>query len=217
MQIQVPMPPPGLYAITPDGISSDPQGLDRVRQVIVGGAVLLQYRDESADYKQRIEFARHLAALCAELRCPLLINNDVTIALDCNAAGVHLGASDMPVGEAREQLGPQAIIGASCYDQLERGEAAVATGATYLAFGSIHPSTTKPGAIRCSEDTLLLACERFPLPLVAIGGITVENGAALLAAGVDYLAVISDLFASGTEYQQASRFTRLFNQGIFNE
>ncbi len=208
------MPRPGLYAITPDGISSDPQGLDRVRQVIVGGAVLLQYRDESADYKQRTKFARNLAALCSDMHCPLLINNDVTIAVDCGAAGVHLGVNDMSIGEAREQLGPEAIIGASCYNQLERGEAAVSAGATYLAFGSVYSSTTKPGAGHCSKDTLVLASQRYPLPLVAIGGITVENGAALLAAGVDYLAVISDLFAGGSEYQQASRFTRLFDHGI---
>ena len=213
MQHPVSIPRPGLYAITPDGISADPSGLDRINQAIAGGAVLLQYRDESADYKQRLEFAAALADLCDRAGCPLIINNDATIAAACGAAGVHLGAGDMPIVDARAMLGPRAIIGASCYNQLEAAEAATASGASYLAFGSVYPSVTKPGAIHCPESILKSACRQFDLPLVAIGGITVENGAALLAAGVDYLAVISALFEPGSEFQQASRFARLFENG----
>ena len=207
------MPRRGLYAITPDCISTDPNGLERINQAIRGGAVLLQYRDESADYKQRLDFALALAQLCDRTQCPFIINNDPSIAATCGAAGVHLGANDMPVGEARHILGPQAIIGASCYNQLEKAETAAAAGASYLAFGSVYPSGTKPAAVACSTETLSLVSAQFDLPLVAIGGITVENGAALLAAGVDYLAVIKDLFEAGSEFQQASRFSRLFKDG----
>jgi len=211
------MPRPGLYAITPDGISTDANGSERIRQVIGGGAVMLQYRDESVDYKQRLDFAGVLTRLCAGTDCRLIINNDVVIAASCGAAGVHLGANDMSIIEARAQLGPRAIIGASCYDQFERAEAAVSAGASYLAFGSVYRSDSKPGAVLCPMETLQLASQRYALPLVAIGGITVENGAALLAAGVDYLAVISGLFAGGSEYQQVSRFVRLFKHGNENE
>jgi thiamine-phosphate pyrophosphorylase len=209
----VSMPNPGLYAITPDGISNDPNGLNRVRQVITGGAVLLQYRDDSADYKQRVVFAGLLAGLCADLDCPLIINNDVPLAADCGAAGVHLGAADMDISKARAELGAGAIIGASCYNQLDRGAAAVAAGASYLAFGSVYPSPTKPGAVHCPVSTLRLARQRFSLPLVAIGGITVENGAALLSADVDYLAVIGGLFVGHSEHIQAQRYTQLFDHG----
>ncbi len=207
------MPRPGLYAITPDGISTDPNGLDRISQVIAGGAVLLQYRDESVEYKQRLEFAEALADLCQRSPCQLIINNNAAIAAACGAAGVHVGAGDMPVKDARAMLGPQAIIGASCYNRLERAEEAISEGASYLAFGSVYPSGTKPEAIQCSTGTLCAASQQFDLPLVAIGGITVENGAALLAAGVDYLAVIGGLFEPGSEFQQASRFARLFDHG----
>ena len=213
LQLPVSMPRPGLYAITPDGISTDPHGLERINQVIAGGAVLLQYRDESVDYKQRLEFASLLADLCQRTNCPLIINNDTNIAATCGAAGVHLGAGDMSINDAREMLGEQAIIGASCYSEMTNADVAKAAGASYLAFGSVFPSGTKPDAVSCSIDTLQNARRRFELPLVAIGGITVENGAALLATGVDYLAVINDLFEPGSEFKQASRFARLFKDG----
>lgn len=207
------MPRPGLYAITPDGISADPNGLDRIQQVITGGAVLLQYRDEFAECKQRYEFAGAVADLCVREGCRLIINDDVAIAAACGAAGVHVGADDMPINEAKTMLGPQAIIGASCYNNLDRAAAAVSAGASYLAFGSVYLSGTKPAAAQCSIETLRSAHRQFNLPLVAIGGITVENGAALVAAGVDYLAVIGGLFEQGSEFQQASRFARLFERG----
>lgn len=196
----------GLYAIT-DGPRDDLPLV--VRAALEGGATLLQYRDKTSDADRRLREARGLAALCREFRVPLIINDDVELARTSSAAGVHVGEDDAGIAQARAALGPDAIIGASCYDSLQRARDAAAAGADYLAFGAFHPTMTKTVTRRASL-TLLRDARELGLPLVAIGGITPDNGAPLVAAGADFLAVISALFGAGDVRATARQFTALF-------
>lgn len=196
----------GLYAIT-DGPRDDL--LRVVRAALEGGTTMLQYRDKTHDTARRLREACALSELCSEFGVPLIINDDVGLAHASGAAGVHLGEDDNGVAEARAELGDDAIIGVSCYDSLQRAREAAAAGADYLAFGAFFPSTTKPGARHAKPD-LLREARGFGLPLVAIGGITPENGAALITAGADCLAVVSAVFGARDVCAAAHRFSALF-------
>jgi len=200
----------GLYALTPERL--DTVALcAAVEAALVGGTVLLQYRNKLADTKLRRAQASQLQALCARYRVPLLINDDVELARDLRADGVHLGESDVDIQAARVALGPKAIIGASCYDDFARAERAAAAGASYLAFGAFFPSSTKPNARRASLE-LLRKAARFGLPRVAIGGISADNAPPLIAGGADLLAVISDLFDAPNIETAARRYSALFKE-----
>jgi thiamine-phosphate pyrophosphorylase len=200
------LPGRGLYAIT-DG--PRPDLLAVVDAVLRGGAVLVQYRDKSDDAPRQLDEATALASLCRRHGVPLLINDDVELARRSGAAGVHLGAGDAGIEVARTALGPAAIIGASCYDSLQRARDAVAAGADYLAFGAFFASPTKPHA-RTAGIELLRAARAFGLPLVAIGGITPDNAAPLITAGADFVAAISALFGTADPAAAAAEYTKCF-------
>jgi thiamine-phosphate pyrophosphorylase len=199
---------PGLYAIT-DGPRDDL--LVACESALAGGAALLQYRDKKQDAARRLAEARALAALCAQRAVPLIVNDDVELAAAAGAAGVHLGEDDADIASARARLGANAIVGVSCYDSLERARDLAAAGADYLAFGAFHPSPTKPNA-RKATLSLLREANAFGLPLVAIGGITAENGRAIVEAGADYLAVISAVFGAKDVRAAAREFAVLFRE-----
>ena len=190
--MNLPWPSSGLYAITPDE-SDSPRLLERVENVLAAGTTWLQYRNKSADAGLRERQARLLQAACARHGVPFIINDDWRLAAVIGADGVHLGEDDAELATARAALGPDAIIGASCYDNLELARNAVAAGADYVAFGAFFPSPTKPNA-RVAKPALLAAAASLGVPLVAIGGITPDNGRALVDAGADLLAVISGVF-----------------------
>lgn len=197
----------GLYAIT-DG--PRPDLLCVAEAALRGGAAVLQYRDKSTDAKRRHDEAAALLDLCRRRGVPLIINDDVELAAATAADGVHLGEHDGALAVARERLGPTALIGISCYDSLDRARAAAAAGADYLAFGAFHPSPTKPAARRATAD-LLVAAKPLGLPLVAIGGITPDNAPALIAAGADFVAVISGVFGVADPEAAARRYATLFS------
>lgn len=182
----------GLYAITPDEACTSGL-LARVEPVLAAGASCLQYRNKTADAATRHEQARGLLLLCRHHGVPLVINDDMHLAAAIGADGVHLGGDDGDIAAARALLGPDAIVGASCYDSLELATDAAARGATYVAFGAFHPSPTKPHARR-AEVSLLTRSAALGLPRVAIGGITPAHAPALVAAGADLIAVISGVF-----------------------
>ncbi len=201
----------GLYVIT-DAPQKDPQGLiTRVRQAITGGARIVQYRNkDSEDYPLKLRQARSLQELCHQHQIPLIINDDIDLAQAIAADGVHLGRSDDSLELARKLLGKQALIGISCYNQLELAILAEQQGADYVAFGSFYQSPTKPQAIAAAPSLLLEAQQRLSIPIVAIGGITPENGANLIATGASSLAVISGVFAQPRIQDAARAYTRLF-------
>ncbi|HLF38894.1 MAG TPA: thiamine phosphate synthase [Burkholderiales bacterium] len=199
----------GLYAVTPD-IADTPGLLATAEAALAGGARLLQYRNKSASSALRLAQARALLALCRGFQVPLIINDHLDLALAVNADGLHLGAEDGSLAATRKRLGPARVLGASCYDQLERALEAERLGADYVAFGSFFPSSVKPGAVRAPLALLRDAKRRLSVPVVAIGGITLDNAPQLIAAGADGIAVVSALFGADDVRLAARRFSALF-------
>lgn len=200
----------GLYAIADTTLLPPSRLPEAVAAAIEGGARVIQYRDKTGDPARRLVDARALAKLCRSLGVLFLINDDVALVRIAGADGVHLGRNDLPLADARAALGPRAVIGVSCYNELARAETAALGGADYLAFGSFFPSRVKPYAVRANPELLREARSRFDQPLVAIGGITPENGGSLIEAGADALAVIYGVFGQADIRAAAQRYARLF-------
>jgi thiamine-phosphate pyrophosphorylase len=188
----------GLYAITPEG----PDLIEKLEQALAGGVALLQYRRKQRDLKE----AREVIALARRYRVPVIINDDVELARELDADGVHLGRDDADLATARAKLAGK-ILGASCYNDLDLARKALRAGADYVAFGSVFFSPTKPDAVRAP---LYLFKEKLGVPLCAIGGITLENAPQVIAAGADLLAVISDLFDAPDVKARALQYRKLF-------
>ena len=195
----------GLYAITPDIADTEALVL-RVEQALKAGVSLLQYRNKIISKDKRLLQAKELAPLARGYGVPFIVNDDVEIALAVGANGAHLGKDDGELESARRKLAGK-ILGASCYNDAAAARAAVAAGADYVAFGSVFPSATKPQAARAS---LSLFKHNLGVPLCAIGGITLENAPALIAAGASLLAVISDLFDAPHIAARAAEYRKLF-------
>jgi len=204
----------GLYAIADTRYVLPGLLVEAVEQAIAGGAKWIQYRDKimnaGSQNERRWRQATALKQVCVQHGVRLLINDDVELALQIGADGVHLGRDDCPLGEARTYLGDGAIIGISCYNELARALSAQAQAADYVAFGCFFPSRTKPDAVRASPALLREAKRVLRLPIVAIGGITPENGASLIKAGADALAVIEGVFKQTDIRQAALRYAGLF-------
>lgn len=199
----------GLYALTPD--EPDTARLCAlVEAAVAGGARLVQYRNKVASLELRLRQAQALLAICRRSGVPLIVNDDFAVAIAVDADGVHLGRDDGDIADARARL-PGKLLGVSCYNEVERAVAAKRAGADYVAFGRFFASVTKPGDIRASLDLVAEARRRVLLPIVAIGGITLEHTPALIAGGVDAVAVISALFSSGNVRETAQRFAAMFN------
>jgi thiamine-phosphate pyrophosphorylase len=182
----------GLYLLTPDEPDTA-RLLARVLPALAAGPVLLQYRNKAATAARQREQIAELLPPCRALDIPLLVNDDWRLAAELGTQGAHLGQDDGSLAEARAALGPAALLGASCYDQLALAERAAAAGASYVAFGAFFASGTKPLARRAAPG-LLAESARLGLPRVAIGGITPDNAGSLVAAGADLLAVIGGVF-----------------------
>lgn len=201
----------GLYAITDSQLTSLNSIEQKVAAALKGGAQLIQYRDKHSSAKQKKITALKLLALCQQYHGRLIINDDLELAQAINAHGVHLGQEDAPIAQARELLGTKAIIGATCHNSLTLAQQAVANGASYVAFGRFYTSKTKPGAPSCSLDLLKEARQSLEVPIVAIGGITLNNAPALIAAGADLIAVVNGVFAAENIEQQSLALAKLFN------
>ncbi len=202
--------PRGLYAITDSTLLSPERMVEAVALAIQGGAVMIQYRDKGDDPMRRQWEASDLSNMCRPLGVPLIINDDVELAAQVMAKGVHLGKEDADIASARARLGPSAIIGVSCYNDLDCAIAAEKAGADYVAFGSFYPSRVKPGAVKADIELLRQAKQQLSIPVVAIGGITADNGAQLVEAGADMLAVITDVFGQADILGAAERIAKLF-------
>lgn len=198
----------GLYAITPD--CADTALLLQKVAAVLPHVALLQYRSKMPDARRRFEQASALAAAGRAAGVPLIVNDDPALASRCGADGVHLGEHDGSVASARQLLGPNAIIGVSCYNNLMRGQQAAQAGADYLAFGAMFPSATKPGASRAGLP-LLGQARMLRLPVVAIGGITPDNGRQVVQAGADLLAVVSGVFDASDPATAALAYRACFD------
>lgn len=204
----------GLYALTPECADTD-NLLRQVRQALSGGAKLVQYRNKEGDVALRHEQASELLTLCRHFQVPLIINDDIRLADLIGTDGVHLGKDDGSIREARLILGPDKIIGVSCYNDLQRALDAETQGANYVAFGSFFQSSTKPDAAVAPLTLLHEAKRSMRIPIVAIGGITADNVNSLIEAGADSVAVISALFDHNNDIETvASRFAVLFEKSF---
>lgn len=202
------MPARGLYLITPDEADTA-RLLARVAPLLEAGVAWLQYRNKTVDAAMRREQAATLQTLCAGAGVPLLVNDDAALAAAIGAAGAHLGEDDGDLAAARALLGPQAILGASCYDDLDLARRAVAAGASYVAFGAFFPTASKTTTRRASPD-LLRAAAALGVPKVAIGGITPDNARPLVDAGADLLAVIGGVFDAPDPVAAVRAYTACF-------
>ena len=200
----------GLYAITDSSLSHNNKLIPAVSDAIAGGARIIQYRDKSDDQTRRLDEAKQLLQLCRQHHTILIINDDVALAAEIGADGVHLGRDDGNIEFARQQL-PKGIIGVSCYNDWQRAQAATQAGADYIAFGAFFPSTTKPDAPQAEPGLLKRVKQELNIAVVAIGGITAENGAPLIAAGADMLAVVQGVFGQPDIRQAAKQYAQLFN------
>jgi len=199
----------GLYAITPD--LADTAALMRmVEAALEGGARLVQYRNKVADASLRLEQARGLARICRIHHVPLIINDHLDLALEVDAEGLHVGAEDGSIAEARGRLGPDRILGVTCYRKIENALEAKIAGATYVAFGGFFPSPVKGGSGGAPMAILGEAKRLTGLPVVAIGGITVTNTPQLIASGADSVSVITALFGAPDVRAAARAFSALF-------
>ncbi|SDU18269.1 thiamine phosphate synthase [Halopseudomonas salegens] len=200
----------GLYAITDSQLLADGKLLPYVDAALAGGARLLQYRDKSGDAGKRHTEASELARLCRYYGADLIINDDLALAAELGV-GLHLGRDDGSLREARQELGRDAIIGATCHASLAFAEQAAAEQASYLAFGRFFQSVTKPGAPAATPVLLETANRRFTLPLVAIGGVSTHNAPQLISAGASLLAVVHGLFGANSA-EEVERRARHFNE-----
>ena len=187
----------GLYAITPEGV--DP---GKVRLALQGGIALLQYRNKRRDPAH----ATAIVKMAKEYGVPVIINDDIDLALELGAEGAHLGRDDGDLNAARKKLKGR-LLGVSCYNDARLARAAVTEGADYVAFGSVFASPTKPGAVRAP---LSLFGESLGVPLCAIGGITLQNAPEVIKAGADLLAVVSDVFEAPDIRARAADYGKLF-------
>ena len=204
----------GLYAITDELLIPEHAFARRVEAALAGGTRIIQYRDKSSDSKKRLQQAQQLRRLCSDYRALCLINDDIELAREVNADGVHLGRDDHSLEQARALLGEKAIIGISCYDRLELARTAENNGADYVAFGAMFPSPTKPEACLAGTAIIRQARTGLQLPVCAIGGITAENIQTAIHEGADMVAVISAVFAGNDITGNALALSRGFKPTI---
>ena len=200
----------GLYIITDCNQPDTAALIGKTEKILEAGISILQYRDKSDDRQRRLDMARILGDMCSRTGTFFLINDDVGLAKASGADGVHLGKDDMPVDAARSLLGDSAIIGISCYNDIEAARLAQAQGADYVAFGSFFQTQTKTGTVKALPGLLSAAKKKFSIPVVAIGGITPDNGGELIDAGADLLAVISSVYSVDDPARVILKFNALF-------
>jgi thiamine-phosphate pyrophosphorylase len=201
----------GLYVVTPDERDTA-ELLRRVRLALQGGAQFVQYRNKLADAELRLDQATELRGLTREFAATFVVNDDAQLAARVDADGVHLGGGDGSVVVTRALLGANKLIGVSCYNRLDLARQAAREGADYVAFGAFFVSAVKPNAPVASLELLREARSQLSLPIVAIGGITLDNSASVLAAGASALAVISAVFSASDIEQAARQFSALADE-----
>jgi thiamine-phosphate pyrophosphorylase len=199
----------GLYLVTPDWEDTD-RLLDVTGQALRAGVALVQYRHKDAAPGLRREQAYALLALCRRHGRPLVINDHVALCMELDADGVHVGGTDAPVGAVRAALGPDKIVGASCYGELALAQAAQRAGASYAAFGGFYPSPVKKYAVTTSPDIVRQAKAALCVPVVVIGGMTTENARPLVERGADMVAAITSVYRAPDADRAARAFAAMF-------
>lgn len=200
----------GVYAITDPNLSPAGKVLQDAELALKGGVKILQFRDKTTDWHSQLALAKQLKTLCTTYQALLIINDDIELAIQANADGIHLGKDDAALETARQTLGNDKIIGISCYNSIERALEMQKRGANYVAFGRFFPSKTKPNAPQADVATLVQAKQILQIPLVVIGGIELNNAQTLIDAGADSIAVIQGIFAQDDIQAAAQSLSDLF-------
>ncbi len=201
----------GLYVITDTRLIPRDRFVETVEAAVRGGATMVQLREKETPRKEVIQLARDVLAVTRRYGALLIVNDHPAIAREVGADGAHVGREDPPVVEARAMLGPEAIIGASCYGDVARAVAAEQAGADYVAFGTPFPSPTKPKRTDISLGIFQEVKQRVKVPVFAIGGITIDNAPQVIDAGADGIAVISGVFGAPDIEAAARAMAQLFS------
>ena len=199
----------GLYLVTPNWDDTD-RLLDVTRQALRAGTALVQYRHKDAAPALRLEQAGALLALCRQHGRPLVVNDHLDLCTALDADGIHVGGTDASVAAVRAALGPDKVVGASCYGSLEMAQAAQAAGASYAAFGGFYPSVVKKYPVTTPHDIVARARAELQLPVVVIGGMTAANARPLVELGADMVAAISSVYLAPDPHAAAQEFGALF-------
>lgn len=202
-----------LYAVTDrKWLKPGEKLVDRVEDALKGGVTFVQLREKELGYDEFLAEALEIQALCRKYRVPFVINDNVQIAQEIGADGVHVGQSDMEAGDVREMLGPDKIIGVSA-QTVEQALRAQERGADYLGVGAVFPTSSKDDAVEVDRETLEQICRAVDIPVVAIGGISRNNISELRGSGVCGVALISAIFGS-EDIEQACRELLTLSDGI---
>jgi len=203
----------GLYVITDKKLIDRDQFVLTVEKSIKGGASIVQLREKDTPEKEIIDLGRQILKVTKQYNVPLIINDSPELTREIGADGVHLGGEDCSITKARELLGNNAIIGVTCYNEINRGLYAVQNGADYVAFGTPYYTPTKPEREPTSIDTLKKAVSLIKtIPIFAIGGITKENAGPILETGVNGIAIITSIFGSTDPETSARELTKLYRK-----
>ncbi|HXG31421.1 MAG TPA: thiamine phosphate synthase [Thermodesulfobacteriota bacterium] len=202
----------GLYVITDKKLIPRDRFIETVEKAIAGGARVVQLREKDTPQEEIIRLGKGLLEVTRRYRIPLIINDSPEIAKEIGADGVHLGKDDPPILRARMLLSKEAIIGVSCYGEIERGLEAEKEGADYVAFGTPFFTPTKPDRLPTPLEVLREAKRRIGIPIFAIGGINTENARSILETGVDGIAVITSVFGSADPERVAQDLASLFER-----
>jgi len=201
----------GLYAITDEKLIPEEYFSEIIESALLGGTKIIQYRDKSDNQQKRLAQANTLRMLCTKYNATFIINDDIELAKAVNADGVHLGRDDAALSNARQELGEDAVIGISCYNDIELALIAEKNSADYVAFGTMFSSPTKPEAVMATPTLISEAKPQLNIPVCGIGGITAENIHQLIKHQADMAAVISSLFAAGDIKQTAIKLSQHFS------
>ncbi|MEM7008618.1 MAG: thiamine phosphate synthase [Thermodesulfobacteriota bacterium] len=203
----------GLYVITDKKLIERDNFVHIVEQSIKGRARIVQLREKHTPTDEIIKLGKELLQVTRSYDVPLIINDSPELAKEIGADGVHLGGDDTSVKNARNLLGAQAIIGVSCYNQIDRGLNAVKAGADYVAFGTPYYTPTKPDREPTSIEVLKDAVDLIKeIPVFAIGGITKDNADEILETGVDGIAVITSVYGSPNPQDSAIELSDLIKK-----
>lgn len=202
-----------LYAVTDRRWSEGTTLYEQVEQALQGGVSTLQLREKNLGDEEFLKEALEIKELCKKYDVPLIINDNVEVAIKCGADGVHVGQEDMEASKVREKVGPDMIIGVSAHN-VEEARGAVSNGADYLGVGAVFSTSTKDDVDVLSKETLKDICLAVDVPVVAIGGINQDNILELKGTGVDGVAVVSAIFSSENIVETCKKLRKLSEEMV---
>lgn len=205
-----------LYAVTDRAWTQNETLYAQVEKALKGGVTCVQLREKELDEATFLEEAKQIKQLCKQYHVPLIINDNVEVAIACDADGIHVGQHDMEAGFVRQRVGDNMMIGVSCQN-VSQAMAAKEAGADYLGVGSVFVTTTKLDAKAVSYETLKEICQEVDLPIVAIGGINSSNILQLKGSGVDGVALVSAIFAAEDIEDTCRQLYSLSTQMVENQ